>query len=70
MAQDLQVSDRPFADCIAENVFQPLEITYSTFVQSLPAALAPFMSQGYLLASGGAGSVLELLNFLLVVVQA
>ena len=49
-----RVSGHPYADYITENIFKPLGMTHSTFVQPLPASLAPFMSKGYLLASGGA----------------
>jgi len=48
-----RVSGRPFNDYIDENIFKPLGMTHSTFAQPLPAALAPFMSNGYQLASDG-----------------
>jgi CubicO group peptidase (beta-lactamase class C family) len=48
-----RVSGRPFNQYIEENVFKPLGMTHSTFVQPLPASLAPFMSNGYRLASDG-----------------
>ena len=39
---------------MAENIFKPLNMTHSTFMQPLPANLAPLMSNGYRLASGDA----------------
>jgi CubicO group peptidase (beta-lactamase class C family) len=46
-----RVSGRPLADYIEENIFKPLGMTHSTFVEPLPPALAPNMSNGYKLAS-------------------
>lgn len=51
-----RVSGKPFNDYIAENIFQPLGMTRSTFVQPLPADLKPLMSQGYTRASAKAKS--------------
>jgi CubicO group peptidase (beta-lactamase class C family) len=48
-----RVSGRPFNQYVEENIFKPLGMTHSTFVQPLPLALAPFMSNGYQLASDG-----------------
>jgi CubicO group peptidase (beta-lactamase class C family) len=48
-----RVSGRPFNEYIEENIFKPLGMTHSTFVQPLPSTLAPYMSNGYQLASGG-----------------
>ena len=48
-----RVSGRPFDDYVAESIFKPLEMTHSTFDQPPPGPLKPFMSQGYLRASGG-----------------
>lgn len=42
-----RVSGRPFSDYVAENIFQPLGMTHSTFVQPLPAEFRPSMSNGY-----------------------
>jgi CubicO group peptidase (beta-lactamase class C family) len=47
-----RVSGEPFADYIAHHIFRPLSMSHSTFVQPLPANLAPFMSSGYELGSG------------------
>jgi CubicO group peptidase (beta-lactamase class C family) len=49
-----RVSGRPFNDYVAENIFKPLGMTRSTFVQPLPPELKPLMSQGYNLGSGKA----------------
>jgi len=46
-----RVSRRPFNDYVAENIFKPLGMARSTFVQPLPAELKPFMSGGYNLGS-------------------
>src|SRR6266496_2464755 len=48
-----RVSGRPFNEYINENIFKPLGMTHSTFVQPLPATLAPYMSDGYQIASDG-----------------
>jgi CubicO group peptidase (beta-lactamase class C family) len=42
-----RASGRPFNEYIAENIFQPLGMTHSTFAQPLPPALAANMSNGY-----------------------
>ena len=47
-----RVSGRPFNDYVNENIFKPLGMTRSTFVQPLPAELKPLMSSGYRLGSG------------------
>ena len=46
-----RVSGMPFESYIERNIFTPLGMTHATFRQPLPAALAPFMSKGYALAS-------------------
>ncbi|HEY6271206.1 MAG TPA: serine hydrolase domain-containing protein [Terriglobales bacterium] len=46
-----RVSGQPFNDYVAENIFQRLGMTRSTFVQPLPADLKPLMSNGYATAS-------------------
>jgi CubicO group peptidase (beta-lactamase class C family) len=46
-----RVSGEPFDEYLERHIFAPLDMKYSTFRQPLPPALAPFMSQGYLLAS-------------------
>lgn len=48
-----RVSGRPFSQYIDENIFKPLGMGRSTFVQPLPAALAGQMSNGYKNASDG-----------------
>jgi CubicO group peptidase (beta-lactamase class C family) len=47
-----RVSGRPFNDYAMENIFKPLGMSHSTFVQPLPADLKPLMSGGYSLGSG------------------
>ena len=42
-----RVSGRPFDEYVADNIFNPLNMTHSTFAQPLPPSLAPFMSDGY-----------------------
>ncbi len=49
-----RVSGRPFNDYVAENIFKPLGMSRSTFVQPLPAELKTFMSSGYRTGSGKA----------------
>ncbi|HEX5732101.1 MAG TPA: serine hydrolase domain-containing protein [Blastocatellia bacterium] len=46
-----RVSGQPFNEYIETNIFKPLGMTHSTFVQPLPPSLAPHMSNGYQLAS-------------------
>jgi CubicO group peptidase (beta-lactamase class C family) len=47
-----RVSGLPFSEYVEKNIFQPLEMTYSTFVQPLPANLAPDMARGYNYSNG------------------
>jgi CubicO group peptidase (beta-lactamase class C family) len=49
-----RVSGRPFNDYVAENIFKPLGMTRSTFVQPLPPDLKSLMSSGYRSGSGKA----------------
>ncbi len=49
-----RVSGEPFEQYVAHHVFQPLGMTHSTFVQPLPKALLPAMSNGYDKASAKA----------------
>jgi len=49
-----RVSGKPFEQYVAENIYTPLGMMHSTFVQPLPANLAPLMSNGYERASDGA----------------
>jgi CubicO group peptidase (beta-lactamase class C family) len=46
-----RVSGRPFEQYVAENIFAPLDMKRTTFVQPLPAELEPLMSKGYRKAS-------------------
>lgn len=42
-----QVSGKPFAEYVEDNIFNPLGMQHSTFRQPLPDQLAPHMVQGY-----------------------
>ncbi|MGH8289383.1 MAG: serine hydrolase domain-containing protein, partial [Steroidobacteraceae bacterium] len=46
-----RISGEPFAEYVAQHIFQPLGMDHSTFEQPLPAALAKHMSKGYLTAT-------------------
>ncbi len=48
-----RVSGMPFSDYVEKNILQPLDMTHSTFVQPLPAGLAPDMASGYNYINGG-----------------
>ncbi len=49
-----RVSGTPFNKYIEENIFKPLGMDHSSFVQPLPKELEPLMSKGYALASDDA----------------
>lgn len=49
-----RVSGTPFNEYIENNIFRPLGMTHSTFLQPLPAGLEPLMSNGYIIATGKA----------------
>lgn len=49
-----RVSGGPFETYVQRNIFAPLQMTHSTFVQPLPRSLARHMSDGHLRASGSA----------------
>ncbi|MCO6512008.1 MAG: beta-lactamase family protein [Aridibacter famidurans] len=46
-----RISGKPFNDYVADNIFKPLGMDRSTFVQPLPEEIAGDMSNGYRLAS-------------------
>ncbi|MDB5978144.1 MAG: beta-lactamase [Nevskia sp.] len=46
-----RVSGEEFNTYVERHILQPLEMRHATFSQPLPAALAPLMSNGYMLAS-------------------
>lgn len=46
-----RASGKPFEQYVVENIFSPLEMKRTTFVQPLPAELEPLMSKGYRKAS-------------------
>src|SRR6516162_2959409 len=50
-----RVSGESFDDYVDKHIFEPLEMSHSTFRQPLPAKLAPLMSKGYKTASGEPG---------------
>jgi len=49
-----RTSGEPFEKYIAAHILAPLRMEHSSFAQPLPAALEPFMSQGYNAATQGA----------------
>ena len=51
-----RVSGKPFEQYVADNIYAPLDMKRTTFVQPLPAELQPLMSQGYRKASEKAKS--------------
>ena len=51
-----RVSGKPFEQYVQDNIFGPLGMHHTTFVQPLPADLQPLMSNGYVVASQPAKS--------------
>lgn len=51
-----RVSGKPFEQYVQENIFGPLGMHHTTFVQPLPPDLQPLMSNGYVVASQPAKS--------------
>jgi CubicO group peptidase (beta-lactamase class C family) len=49
-----RISGKPFYQYVQDNIYTPLEMSHSTFVQPLPDNLKPLMSSGYERASGKA----------------
>src|SRR6267142_2230621 len=49
-----RVSGKPFEQYVADNIYGPLSMPHTTFVQPLPTELQPLMSNGYLRASQSA----------------
>ncbi len=49
-----RVSGKPFEQYVQDNIYTPLDMQRTTFVQPLPANLQPMMSNGYKKASGKA----------------
>jgi CubicO group peptidase (beta-lactamase class C family) len=47
-----RVSGVPFDQYVEENIFKPLGMSHSTMQQPTPKSLAPFVSNGYAVASG------------------
>ena len=50
-----RISGKPFAEYVNENIFRPLDMDHTTFVQPLPPDLVPIMSSGYGVASSPPG---------------
>ena len=46
-----RVSGKPFEQYVADNIFTPLEMKHTTFVQPLPEDMKPLISKGYRVAS-------------------
>ncbi|GGA01001.1 serine hydrolase domain-containing protein [Dyella caseinilytica] len=57
-----RVSGERFEDYIEHHIFQPLDMTHSTFAQPLPPSLAPLMAKGYKSASDGVPQPFELVD--------
>jgi len=51
-----RLSGESFDSYMDKHIFEPLEMTHSTFRQPLPPELAPLMSKGYRTASGEPGA--------------
>jgi CubicO group peptidase (beta-lactamase class C family) len=49
-----RVSGEPFDAYLEKHIFQPLDMTHSSFRQPLPGTLEPFMAKGYRLGSDDA----------------
>jgi len=49
-----RVSGKPFEQYVSENIYGPLSMPHTTFVQPLPPDLQPLMSSGYVRASQSA----------------
>ena len=49
-----RISGKPFEQYVAENIYGPLSMPHTTFVQPLPPELQPLMSNGYVRASQSA----------------
>lgn len=49
-----RISGKPFSQYVQDNIYTPLEMSHTTFVQPLPDNLKPLMSDGYQRASGKA----------------
>jgi CubicO group peptidase (beta-lactamase class C family) len=57
-----RVSGEPFDEYIARHIFKPLHMDHSTFVQPLPANLAPLIAKGYVTASSEKPEPFELVE--------
>lgn len=57
-----RVSGERFDDYVANHIFQPLQMTHSSFAQPLPPTLASMLSKGYKTASDGTPQPFELVD--------
>ncbi len=57
-----RVSGERFEDYVQRHLFQPLNMSHSSFDQPLPATLAPLMSKGYKTASDGEAQPFEFVD--------
>jgi CubicO group peptidase (beta-lactamase class C family) len=57
-----RVSGMPFEQYLEENIFKPLQMQHSTFVQPLPKELQPLMSSGYKLGSDDKAKDFEIIG--------
>jgi CubicO group peptidase (beta-lactamase class C family) len=57
-----RVSGERFEDYVAHHIFQPLQMSHSSFAQPLPSSLAPLMAKGYKTASDGTPQAFELVD--------
>lgn len=57
-----RIAGERFEDYVAKHIFQPLQMTHSSFAQPLPPALAAMMAKGYKTASDGTPQKFELVD--------
>jgi len=57
-----RVSGEPFNDYVKKHIFDPLQMSHSSFEQPLPENLAPLMAKGYKSASDGKPREFELVD--------
>lgn len=57
-----RISGEAFEDYVAQHIFQPLQMSHSSFAQPLPPSLASLMAKGYKTASDGTPQAFELVD--------